>query len=32
MTHLGYPAYFMIILGVWKLLGGLVVLAPASRG
>jgi hypothetical protein len=28
MTHLGYPAYFMIILGVWKLLGGGVVLLP----
>jgi uncharacterized membrane protein YphA (DoxX/SURF4 family) len=28
MTHLGYPAYFMVILGVWKLLGGLAVLAP----
>jgi len=28
MTHLGYPPYFMVILGVWKLLGGIVVLAP----
>ena len=28
MTHLGYPAYFMIILGIWKLLGGGVVLLP----
>jgi uncharacterized membrane protein YphA (DoxX/SURF4 family) len=28
MTHLGYPTYFMVILGVWKVLGGLVVLAP----
>ena len=28
MTHLGYPAYFMIILGVWKLLGAGVVLLP----
>jgi uncharacterized membrane protein YphA (DoxX/SURF4 family) len=28
MTHLGYPAYFVSILGVWKLLGGLAVLAP----
>jgi DoxX-like family len=27
MTHLGYPPYF--ILGVWKLLGGLVILLPA---
>lgn len=22
MTHLGYPAYFMTILGIWKVLGG----------
>jgi uncharacterized membrane protein YphA (DoxX/SURF4 family) len=28
MTHLGYPAYFVTILGVWKVLGGVVVLAP----
>lgn len=28
MTHLGYPAYFMVILGVWKLLGGIIVLLP----
>jgi uncharacterized membrane protein YphA (DoxX/SURF4 family) len=28
MTHLGYPAYFMIILGVWKVLGGIVILLP----
>jgi uncharacterized membrane protein YphA (DoxX/SURF4 family) len=28
MTHLGYPAYFMIILGVWKLLGGIAILVP----
>lgn len=28
MTHLGYPAYFMIILGVWKVLGGIAILAP----
>jgi hypothetical protein len=28
MTHLGYPAYFVIILGVWKVLGGGVVLLP----
>lgn len=29
MRHLGYPDYFMVILGVWKVLGGLIVLAPA---
>jgi uncharacterized membrane protein YphA (DoxX/SURF4 family) len=28
MTHLGYPAYFAGILGVWKLLGALALLAP----
>jgi uncharacterized membrane protein YphA (DoxX/SURF4 family) len=27
-THLGYPAYFMTILGVWYVLAGIVVLAP----
>jgi uncharacterized membrane protein YphA (DoxX/SURF4 family) len=28
MSHLGYPVYFATILGVWKLLGGVAVLAP----
>lgn len=28
MVHLGYPVYFMTILGVWKLLGGIALLAP----
>jgi uncharacterized membrane protein YphA (DoxX/SURF4 family) len=28
MTRLGYPSYFVIILGVWKLLGGVAILAP----
>jgi uncharacterized membrane protein YphA (DoxX/SURF4 family) len=28
MVHLGYPIYFMVILGVWKLLGGIAVLIP----
>jgi len=28
MTHLGYPAYFVLILGVWKTLGGIAILAP----
>src|SRR5687768_15618469 len=28
MAHLGYPAYFMLILGVWKVLGGAAILAP----
>jgi len=28
MTHLGYPLYFLTILGVWKILGVVAVLAP----
>src|SRR4051812_21495442 len=28
MVQLGYPLYFMTILGIWKLLGGVTVLAP----
>jgi len=28
MTHLGYPAYFLTILGIWKLLGVVAVLIP----
>jgi hypothetical protein len=28
MTHLGYPTYFVTILGVWKLLGTGAILAP----
>jgi uncharacterized membrane protein YphA (DoxX/SURF4 family) len=28
MAHLGYPAYFLLILGVWKLLGAIAILAP----
>lgn len=28
MAHLGYPHYFMNILGVWKLLATIVILAP----
>jgi hypothetical protein len=28
MTHLGYPAYFVTILGAWKILGGVAVLVP----
>jgi uncharacterized membrane protein YphA (DoxX/SURF4 family) len=28
MAHLGYPAYFARILGVWKLLGVVTILAP----
>ncbi|MDC0740630.1 DoxX family protein [Polyangium mundeleinium] len=28
MTHLGYPAYFATILGVWKVLGAVALLVP----
>ena len=28
MTHLGYPVYFLTILGVWKILGVVAVLIP----
>ena len=28
MERLGYPAYFLIILGVWKLLGAIAVIIP----
>ena len=28
MTHLGYPVYFLTILGVWKILGVVTVLIP----
>jgi hypothetical protein len=28
MGHLGYPSYFMTILGTWKLLGALAIAAP----
>ena len=28
MAELGYPAYFVTLLGIWKVLGGLAILAP----
>jgi uncharacterized membrane protein YphA (DoxX/SURF4 family) len=28
MAHLGYPVYFLTILGVWKLLGAIALLVP----
>ena len=28
MVHLGYPLYFMTIIGFWKVLGGIAVLMP----
>lgn len=30
MTNLGYPDYFLIILGVWKILGAVAVLIPKT--
>ncbi len=28
MTHLGYPLYFLTLLGIWKMLGVIAVLLP----
>jgi hypothetical protein len=28
LGHLGYPAYFAVILGIWKLLGALAIVVP----
>jgi len=28
MTHLGYPLYFLTILGIWKILGVIAILIP----
>jgi len=28
MAHLGYPSYFLSILGCWKVLGGIAILIP----
>ncbi len=28
MQHLGYPGYFALVLGAWKVLGSLAILAP----
>ena len=28
MGHLGYPTYFATIVGIWKVFGGIAVLAP----
>lgn len=28
MTHLGYPVYFLTLLGIWKILGAAAVLIP----
>jgi hypothetical protein len=31
MVHLGYPLYFMTIIGTWKILGVVALLAPGFR-
>src|SRR6266853_5273305 len=31
ITHLGYPAYILTILGVWKVLGVIALLLPAGK-
>lgn len=31
MTHLGYPIYFLSILGTWKILGTIAVLLPKFK-
>ena len=28
MTHLGYPKYFCVLLGIWKVLAAITILAP----
>ena len=28
VTHLGYPTYFLVLLGIWKILGAIVLLIP----
>jgi len=28
MTHLGYPVHFTMLLGIWKILGAIVILLP----
>ena len=30
MAHLGYPAYFASLLGAWKVLGAIAILAPGA--
>lgn len=30
MKHLGYPIYFLTVLGIWKLLGVVIVLIPKT--
>jgi hypothetical protein len=30
MAHLGYPVYLLVLLGAWKIAGGLAILAPGT--
>ena len=30
MTHLGYPVYFCVILGIWKVLGAIAIIIPRT--
>lgn len=30
MAHLGYPGYFVAMLGVWKILGGVALIVPGA--
>jgi hypothetical protein len=32
MTHLGYPGYFVTLLGTWKVLGAIALLVPGFPG
>jgi DoxX-like family len=32
VTQLGYPSYFLVLLGSWKVLGALVLLVPRRPG
>lgn len=31
ITHVGYPSYFMTIIGVWKIIGVIVILIPKFK-
>jgi uncharacterized membrane protein YphA (DoxX/SURF4 family) len=31
MAHLGYPGYFAMLLGVWELLGSVMIVVPGPR-
>ena len=31
IAHLGYPPYFMVIIGVWKILGVIAILIPGFK-